>query len=121
MKSLRILMMTALVVISANLFAQTTKTEKIKVYGNCSVCKKHIETASKTEGVIAAEWNKKTKWLTVTYDSAKTTNDLIQKNVAASGYDTEGFKGDDNAYNDLDPCCQYDRKVSSSPVKKMNR
>ncbi len=112
MKSLKTVMITVLVFISAALFAQTTKTEKIKVYGNCAICKKNIETASKTAGASSADWDKKTKWLTVSYDPAKVSNEKIQKYVAAAGYDTESFKGDDKAYNDLDECCQYDRKAA---------
>lgn len=117
MKTIKFLMIATMVFISATLPAQTTKTEKIKVYGNCSVCKKNIETASKATGVTSAEWNKKTKWLTVTYDPAKVTNSQIQKNVAAAGYDTENFKGDDKAYNNLDECCQYDRKTATEDKK----
>ena len=55
MKSLKILFFASLFFLSLNLFAQTTKTEKIKVYGNCNVCKKNIETASKTAGANSAE------------------------------------------------------------------
>ena len=110
-------MLLASVFVPALLSAQTSKTEKIKVYGNCSICKKNIETASKTAGAISADWNKKTKWLTVTYDPAKVSNEQIQKNVASAGYDTEGFKGDDKAYNDLDACCQYDRKPDNTKEK----
>ena len=118
MKSLRLIMMAAMAAfISVSLFAQTTKTEKIKVWGNCSICKKHIETASKLSGVSVADWNKNTKYLTITYDTSKINMDQIQKNIASSGYDTEKFKGDDKAYNDLDPCCQYDRKEAD---KKKN-
>lgn len=118
MKSLRLLLLITSVFVSATLFAQTAKTEKIKVYGNCGICKKNIETASKTAGAISADWNKKTKWLTVSYDPAKVTNEQIEKNIAATGYDTENFKGDDKAYNDLDDCCQYDRKPRAIETKK---
>lgn len=91
-------------------FAQM-KTEKIKVSGNCGMCKKHIEGAlTKKDGVTKAFWNKETKVLTVTYDTKKITNDEIQKKVAAVGYDTPKYRGDDKAYNELDACCQYDRK-----------
>ena len=110
MKSLRFVILIASVFVSATLLAQATKTEKIKVYGNCAICKKNIETASKTAGATRADWNRKTKWLTVSYYPAKVSNEQIQKNVAAAGYDTENLKGDDKAYNEVDACCQYDRK-----------
>ncbi len=32
-------------------FAQSSKTEAIKVWGNCGSCKKHIEKAALTGGV----------------------------------------------------------------------
>ncbi len=118
MKSFKIVLFTALVFISANLFAQTIKTEKIKVYGNCNICKKNIEKASTTAGVTSAAWNKASKWLTVTYNPAKVSNEQIQKNIAAAGYDTEKYKGDDKAYNSLDECCQYNRKDSSTTNRK---
>lgn len=91
----------------------------MKVSGNCSSCKKHIETASKVEGVSSAAWNKNTHLLTISYNPAKITNDQIQKNVAAVGYDTEKYKANDNAYNNLDECCQYDRKSATSVKKKL--
>jgi mercuric ion binding protein len=114
MKTVKILMMVAGIFFSANLFAQTAKTEKIKVYGNCAICKKNIETAAKTDGVSAASWNKKLKILTVSFDPARIGTDQIQRNIAARGYDTEKYKGDDKAYNELDPCCQYDRKDAAA-------
>lgn len=109
--------MTILVFITATLFAQTAKTENIKVYGNCSMCKKHIETSLKVDGVAKADWDKKTKILAVTYDTSKINSDQIQKNIAAVGYDTEKYKADDKAYNGLDECCQYDRKSKEDKKK----
>jgi copper chaperone CopZ len=117
MKSLQISMMTIMVFISATLFAQTTKTENIKVLGNCSQCKKHIETSLKVDGIAKADWDKTTKILTVVYDSSKISNDQIQKNVASTGYDTEKYKADDKAYKDLEECCQYDRKSNGDKKK----
>ncbi|MFL5788777.1 MAG: heavy-metal-associated domain-containing protein [Flavisolibacter sp.] len=117
MKSISFLLLLSSVFVSSILFAQSTKTEKLKVYGNCAICKKNIETASNSAGATSANWNKKTKWLTVTYDPAKVSNEQIQKKIAAVGYDTENFRGDDKAYNELDACCQYDRKPVT-PQKK---
>ena len=58
-------------------------------------------------------WNEDTKVLSITYDGAKTSNDAIQKAVAASGYDTEKYAGDQKAYKSLHSCCQYDNKRKS--------
>jgi hypothetical protein len=88
----------------------SAKTEKIKVWGNCSMCKAHIEKAAKADGVSKASWDKDSKLLTLVYEPSKVKSDDIQKKIAAAGYDTEKFKGDDKAYAKLDACCQYDRK-----------
>lgn len=86
-----------------------TKTDTIKVSGNCGMCKSNIEKAATAAGAVAADWNKETKLLVVSYDAAKTSNKDIQKKIAASGYDTQDVKADDGAYENLAKCCQYDR------------
>lgn len=108
MNSLRILSVVVLTFLGSAVFAQS-KTEKIKVAGNCGMCKKKIETALKVNGINTADWNKTTKVLTVSYDSTKISNDQIQQKVAAAGYDTPKFKAPKEAYEKLDDCCQYDR------------
>lgn len=87
-----------------------TKTETIKVWGNCEMCKAKIEKAAKIEGVTKASWGQETKVLTLVFNPAKVKTDDVQKKIAAVGYDTEKFKADDNAYKALPACCQYDRK-----------
>ena len=87
-----------------------SKTESIKVSGNCGSCQKHIEAAAKKAGAASAKWDKNTKVLTVTYDDTKTSNDAIQKKVASVGYDTEKYVGDEKVYKALEECCQYDGK-----------
>ena len=84
-----------------------TKTETIKVQGNCDQCKTRIEKAAKIDGVSKAVWNDKTKVLTLTYDTTKVKSDDVQKKIAAVGHDTEKFKADDKVYNKLPGCCQY--------------
>ncbi len=109
MKNLKFLITAALLCTGVAAYAQT-KTETIKVSGNCGTCEKHIENAAKQAGADKAVWNKKTKILTVTFDASKTSDDAIQKKVAAAGYDTEKYAGDEKAYEALDECCQYDGK-----------
>jgi periplasmic mercuric ion binding protein len=87
-----------------------SKTEIVKVQGNCGTCKAKIEKAAKMEGVSKAEWNQDTKKLTLVYDPSKVTTDAIQKKIAAAGYDTEKYKADEKAYQKLDACCQYNRR-----------
>lgn len=98
--------------ISSALFAQggTARTEKIKVYGNCDMCKERIEKAAKIDGVIKADWNKDTKILVLVYNPSKVNSDDVQRKIASVGHDTEKFKGDDQAYAKLPSCCQYERK-----------
>lgn len=108
MKALKILSVVALTFLGTAVFAQS-KTEKIKVSGNCGTCKKKIETALKVSGITTADWNKTTKILTVSYDSTKVNNEQIQQKVANAGYDTPKFKAPLAAYEKLDDCCQYDR------------
>ena len=88
----------------------STKSEMIKVWGNCESCQTRIEKAVKVNGVTKANWDSKTKMLAVVYDPSKITSDDIQKKIAAVGYDTDKFKADDKAYAKLPACCQYDRK-----------
>jgi mercuric ion binding protein len=89
-------------------FAQT-KTETLKVSGECSSCKKKIETAAKKAGASYAVWNVDSKELTIKYSSTSTNTAKIEKAIAAVGYDTPDYKASDDAYNKLDSCCQYER------------
>ena len=93
-------------------FAQTDtkKTETFKVYGNCGMCKENIESAlKKKEGVTSKNWSPKTKMLTVTYNPSKITLAQIKEKIANAGYDTDSTKSNDEAYNKLMKCCQYER------------
>ena len=90
-----------------NAFAANPKTEKLKVSGNCDMCKARIEKAAKVDGVTKAEWNKKDKMLTATFDPAKTSIDAIGKKIAEVGHDNDKAKATDAAYNKLHSCCKY--------------
>jgi periplasmic mercuric ion binding protein len=92
--------------------AQTAKSETIKVNGNCGMCKKHIEKSAMEAGATAANWDKKTKFLQISYDPAITNSAKIQTAVAGAGYDTPDFKASDSAYDKLEECCQYDRGIT---------
>lgn len=92
-----------------------SKKEEIRVSGNCDMCKKTIETASKSvDGVHTAEWNKQTKILTVHFDEEKTSSHKIQKAISDAGYDTEKFRASEEAYKKLPSCCRYDRSTTRS-------
>lgn len=88
----------------------STKTETIKVWGECETCQASIEKAAKVDGVSKASWDKTTKILTLVYDPSKVKCDDIQKKIAAVGYDTEKYKADDKVFAKLNECCKYVRK-----------
>jgi mercuric ion binding protein len=100
--------------------APATVSENIKVWGNCGMCKAHIEKAAKQAGASTAVWNKDTKVLAVKYAASKTSNTKIQESVAAAGYDTQDMTGSDEAYKNLDECCQYDRKATAPNAGKLS-
>jgi len=83
------------------------------VRGNCGMCKKNIETAAMSvEGVSRAEWDIDRKKVTVAFNEDMITEKEIHIAIAASGYDTEGVTGSQDAYDDLPKCCQYDREMA---------
>lgn len=76
------------VALTGNLHAQqnTSKQEKFWVAGVCDGCKKEIETAAKgVKGVTKAEWDLKTKFVTIGYNAAQTSSDALKKALVASG------------------------------------
>ena len=87
--------------------AGTIKTETIKVSGKCESCKARIEKIAKIDGVTKAEWNVKTKVLTLVYNPAKVKSDDVQKKIAAVGHDTQKYKATTATYNALPGCCKY--------------
>ncbi|MEO6188191.1 MAG: cation transporter [Ginsengibacter sp.] len=100
-------------------YAQASpEKENIKVYGNCGMCKKTIEANAKNAGATAAEWSSKTKQLLVNYDPSVTSGAKIQQAIAKAGYDTQDFTADDNAYQNLEECCQYERKSVAAKENK---
>lgn len=111
-KSLLKIMIAITVLLSTTINAQTknTKTEEVKVSGNCGMCKKTIEKAGNIKDIAKVVWNKETKIATVTYDESKTNKEEIAKRIALAGYDSELVKAKDEDYDNLPGCCQYDRE-----------
>jgi len=88
-----------------------TETITFKVYGNCEMCKKTIETAlKKNSNIKMANWNVESKMISVEYDPHMITVDAIHKIIADAGYDTDKVKASDAAYKKLPGCCQYERR-----------
>ena len=107
------------ILFSGSAIAQkSSKSEDIKVWGNCGMCKKTIETAATKAGASKASWSEESKVLSVTFNQKKTDATKIQEAVAASGYDTEAITAPTEAYNKLHSCCQYDRKEATASTEK---
>ena len=106
MKTLKFFIALVALTISTVVFA-ANKTESLKVSGNCEMCKARIEKAAKVAGVTKAEWNQKTKALTLVYDPAKVKSDDVQRKIAAAGHDTPKYKATTAVYNALPGCCKY--------------
>lgn len=108
MKSLKMIAALVFTMLGTAAFAQT-KTDKIKVLGNCGMCKKRIETGLKDAAITSATWDKENKFLTVSYDSSKISNAAIQQKIAGLGHDTDKAKAKNEVYDKLPSCCKYDR------------
>ena len=101
-----------------SVFAQS-KTEEIKIYGECGMCKARIEKDAKAiEGVTKADWNVETKVLEVSYDISKTSSDKIQIAIAKVGHDSDKYRAKDEVYDDLPGCCKYERPEKKSKEMK---
>lgn len=88
---------------------KNAKTVTTKIYGNCSICEKAIETAGNEKKTAKVDWNKDTKLATLIFDSTQTNQQEILKRIALAGYDSDEYIAPDDAYNKLLKCCQYDR------------
>lgn len=86
------------------------KTGTFKVWGNCDKCKKTIEAAASSDGVIEKNWDVDSKLMTVKFDTTKININTIEQLIAKAGYDNDLYYGDDYAYGKLEDCCQYERK-----------
>jgi Cu(I)/Ag(I) efflux system membrane fusion protein len=94
----------------SNLAKTSMKTESIKVWGNCEMCKDRIEKTVKSAGATSATWDQKSKLLTMSFDPSKNSVESFSKKLADVGHDTEKYKADDKVYNALPACCKYERK-----------
>lgn len=124
MKQLTFLLLCVGMLFTSQLSAQTAnkgkggpnadvKESTFKVYGNCGMCKKRIETAAKeVEGVSKANWDIDEKKLTVAYENKPGALKKIKEKVASVGHDTDDTRAKDKVYNALHGCCQYERPDS---------
>ena len=113
MKSIKGLLVAMLTILSVTAFAQIDSTS-FKAAGNCGMCKKRIEGSLKVPGVSFANWDVKSRTITVKFDAAKTTPKQLQQRIAAAGHDTDLFTADQAVYDGLPGCCLYDRNQLKS-------
>jgi len=114
-----------LLIVSFLLIGITAEAQKknakvsVEIDGVCMMCKKRIEKAAlNTKGVKFASWDVKTHKLSLILDERKTSLKTVQKNIAAVGHDSKGFKATEHAYNSVNPCCKYrDKKVVEAHKK----
>ena len=60
---------------------KNSKTETVKILGNCEICESTIEKAGSLKKVAQVDLNKDTKMASITYDSSKTTKDEVLKRI----------------------------------------
>ncbi len=123
MKSIGNLLMAITLLLSfnaCNAQLNNSKTESVKIYGNCEMCESTIEKAGNVKKIAKVDWDKETQMATFTYDSEKTNRNEILKRIALAGFDSDEYLAPDDVYASLPDCCQYDRvnkevtKVKSS-------
>jgi copper chaperone CopZ len=89
------------------------------VRGNCGMCKSTIEEAANSvEGVSKADWDVDLKKIKISLLNDKTNIMSIHEAIALSGYDTDKVSGNQDAYNNLPGCCQYDHEMKMNLSKK---
>ena len=114
--------------ISINSFAQT-KSTKIIVDGVCKMCEERIEkNIIGLKGIKLANWNLENRILKLVYNEKKISLDEIHKFLASIGHDTNKEIASNQAYNLLDPCCQYrdfqvvkDHGLDRKPIHGSNK
>lgn len=107
-------------------FAQDkpSKNEKasFEVLGNCGMCKDRIEKAAiSLKGVKYASWDIPSGQLRLVYNGLKTNLDAIEKQIAASGHDSESHKATAEIYEQLPACCKYVRKGEEPKSGQMTK
>lgn len=91
---LKMMAIAILTFITTSVTAQL-RTDSIKVYGECGMCKNRIQKTLKIVGISKADWNAENKMLVVIYDASRISNDGIQREIVSVGHDTEKYIADD--------------------------
>ncbi|MDR2122430.1 MAG: heavy-metal-associated domain-containing protein [Flavobacteriaceae bacterium] len=107
MKTGLLLVLAVFLSIGLNAQIKNPKVEKVKISGNCGMCKETIEKTGTIENASQVVWDKDTKIATITYDEEKISLNDILKKIAKSGYSSEKYKAKKSDYNRLPICCHY--------------
>lgn len=108
MKTIKLFLAIVISCTSFSAIAQT-KTDIVKVWGNCGMCETRIVKAAKDAGATSAKWDAETNMLSVAYKTSKTSLAKIEEKVASVGHDTKTVKANDEVYSKLHGCCKYER------------
>lgn len=112
---IRISILSAIMIAMAFLYSYSQEPEstikkdtvKILTSAQCDMCKDRIEKAvNKLSGIISADLDYETKYLTVEYNTEETNDSDIRKAVNRAGYDADSTKAEMRAYNKLPKCCK---------------
>lgn len=92
---------------SAKAQDSTIAVLKVKTSAICKSCKITIEEALAYEkGVKKSDLDVKSKIVTVTYNTKKTTPEKIRLAISNSGYDADDIPANPKAYRKLENCCK---------------
>ncbi len=104
--------------ITISVSGQDSLHTDIVVQGACGMCQDRIEqVALKDAKVFAAFWDVEDNILHLDHFTGLDADNL-QKNIAATGHDTERYRGDDDAYYRLPACCLYRGDVRPQPEEE---
>jgi len=92
---------------------KNSKTEIVKIQGNCNMCKSIIESAGNKKNVVKVNWDKDSKTAILFFNSKITNEDEILKRIALVGYDNEKYLAPNSAFEKLPECCKYERKKTA--------
>lgn len=120
-KSLFVITIMLLIFTGCEAKIKNIKIEKYKVWGNCEMCKKTIETAVYIKNISDGLWNKDSKIVQLTFDSTLTNADEILKRIGKAGYDNEKYYAPDDVYASLETCCQYERRLKPLIAKVITK
>ncbi|CAA7196918.1 TonB-dependent receptor domain-containing protein [Chryseobacterium potabilaquae] len=102
------------------IFAQNLSKTQFQVKGNCEMCKERIESTARKAGAKTAIYSINNQTLTLETDDNLISPNTILKKIAEVGHDNEKFKASNSSYENLPPCCHYERDLQTSSIEDYN-